>query len=94
MNQIYVQLSGHPCIHTQETGWQSGMRSCIMPGLPANLMQELNVVTVGIQGTVVDIYIGQVQLSREASGLQRNKVKGPLIFAFCEKRLDIVFFIL
>ena len=46
VNQSYVQLWGHPGIHTQKTGWQSGMRSCIMPGLPANLVQELNVGTV------------------------------------------------
>ena len=30
----------------QESGWQSGMRSCIMPGLTTYLMQELNVGTV------------------------------------------------
>ena len=31
------------CIHTQEKGWQSGVRSCIMPRLPTHLVQELNV---------------------------------------------------
>ena len=46
VNESYVQMWGHPCIHTQETGWKSGVRSCIMPGLPANLVQELNVGTV------------------------------------------------
>ena len=30
-------------IHAQETGWQFGVRSCIMPGLPENFMQLLNV---------------------------------------------------
>ena len=45
-NQSCVQLWGHPCIHAQETGWQSGARSCIMPGLPTHLVQELNVGTV------------------------------------------------
>ena len=33
-------------IHNQATGWQSGVRSCIMPGLPTHLVQELNVGTV------------------------------------------------
>ena len=27
-NQSYVQLWVYPCIHAQETGWQSGVRSC------------------------------------------------------------------
>ena len=30
----------------QEYGWQPGLRSCIMPGLPMHLVQELNVSTV------------------------------------------------
>ena len=35
----------HPC---PEKKWlQSGVRSCIMPGLPTHLVQELNVGTVG-----------------------------------------------
>ena len=46
MNQSYVQLCGHPCIHAQDTGWQSGVRSCITPGLLRHLVQELNVSTV------------------------------------------------
>ena len=29
----YFQLSGHLCIHAQETEWHTGVRSCIMPGL-------------------------------------------------------------
>ena len=33
-------------INTQENGLQSGVRSCIIPGLPAHLVQELNVGTV------------------------------------------------
>ena len=33
----------HSCIHAQETGWQSGMCSYILPGLPTYLVQELNV---------------------------------------------------
>ena len=32
-------------IHAQETGWQSGVWSCIMPGLTEHLMQESNVGT-------------------------------------------------
>ena len=46
MNQSYVQLCCHPCIHIQDTGWQSGVRSCITSGLPTHLVQELNVGTV------------------------------------------------
>ena len=42
----YFQLSGHLCIHAEETEWQSRVRSCIMPGLPTHLVQELNVGTV------------------------------------------------
>ena len=38
-----VRSSMHPY---PGKGWQSGVRSCIMPGLPANLVQELNVGTV------------------------------------------------
>ena len=33
-------------IHVQETGWKLGVRSCIMPGSPKHLVQELNVCTV------------------------------------------------
>ena len=29
------------CIHAQETRWQSGVRSCIMPGLPMYLVPSL-----------------------------------------------------
>ena len=35
-------------IHAQETGWQSGVRSCIMSGLPRHLVQESNVDTVRV----------------------------------------------
>ena len=34
---------GHTCIHAKENVWQSGVRSCIMPRLPAYVVQELNV---------------------------------------------------
>ena len=34
----------HPI--AQETGWQSGVRSSIMPGLPRHLVQELNISNV------------------------------------------------
>ena len=47
VNQRYVQL--HPCINTLEISWQLGLRSFIIPGLPAHLVQELNVGTVGVQ---------------------------------------------
>ena len=33
LNQSYIQFPGHSCIHAQKTGWQLGVRSCIMPGL-------------------------------------------------------------
>ena len=33
-------------IDAQETGWQSGVQSCIMPRLPTHLVQDLNVGTV------------------------------------------------
>ena len=39
-NQSYVQLQVHPYIQAQEIGWQSGVRSCIMPGLPMHLVKE------------------------------------------------------
>ena len=46
LNQIHVQLLGHLRFHAQKTGWRSGVRSCIMSGLPTHLVQELNVGTV------------------------------------------------
>ena len=33
-------------VHAQKTGLQLGVRSCIMPGLPTHLVQELNDGTV------------------------------------------------
>ena len=41
-------VGGHSCIYAQETEWQSGMWSCILPGLPTHLVQELNVGTVAL----------------------------------------------
>ena len=38
-----LKLSMHLC---QETRWRPGMRSCIIPGLPTHVVQELNVGTV------------------------------------------------
>ena len=43
MNQSYVQLWGHPRIYALQTGWQSGVRSCIMPRMATHLVQVLNV---------------------------------------------------
>ena len=40
-------------ISALETGWQSGMWSCIMPGLPTHLVQELNVGTVPLEQQVM-----------------------------------------
>ena len=48
LNQIHVQLRGHLRFHAQKTGWRSGERSCIMPGLPTHLVQELNVGIVAV----------------------------------------------
>ena len=38
----------HVCgvIHIQATGWQSGLRSCVMRELSTHLVQEVNVGTV------------------------------------------------
>ena len=33
-------------MHSQKTGWQLGMQSGIVPGLPMHLVQESNVSTV------------------------------------------------
>ena len=46
MRRSVVRLGICGRIHIQETGWQSGMRSCIMPGLSTHLVQELNADTV------------------------------------------------
>ena len=34
-----------PYFYAQKTGWQPVVESCIMPGLPAHLVQELHVHT-------------------------------------------------
>ena len=44
----YVRSGTCGCIHDQETSWQSGVRSCIMPGLPTHLVQELHVFIVAL----------------------------------------------
>ena len=31
VDQSYFHLRGHPCIYAEESGWQSGVRSCIKP---------------------------------------------------------------
>ena len=41
-----VRLSMHASIPRKETGWRSGVRSCIIPGLPMHLVQEVYVGTV------------------------------------------------
>ena len=48
---------GHPLTNEQETGWQSGMRSCIMLGLPTHLVQELNVGTVDWSGLLYSVHV-------------------------------------
>ena len=45
-NQGYFQFWGYPWVYAQDTGWQSGVRSCIMPRLPTHLVQELYIGTV------------------------------------------------
>ena len=47
---------GHLCIHAQKTGCQSGVWSCIMPGQPTHLVQELNVGTVPIEYAILAMY--------------------------------------
>ena len=42
-------------IHTQKNGLQSGVRLCIMTGLAAHLVQELNVGTVPIVRPMVEV---------------------------------------
>ena len=59
----YFLLWGHACIFAQETGWQSGMRSCIMPGLPTHLMQELNGSTVHALLAVSHLWQGLASLN-------------------------------
>ena len=56
MNQSYVQLCGHPCIHAQDTGWQSGLQSCIAPGLHTHIVQELNVGIVRYECTAIIVH--------------------------------------
>ena len=46
--QSYFHFWGHLCLDDQETGGQSGVWSCIMPGMPMHLVQELNVGTVSL----------------------------------------------
>ena len=41
--RLVIRLFLHPYT---KSGWHSGMRSCIMPGLPTDSVQELNVGTV------------------------------------------------
>ena len=36
------------CIYAKDTGGQSGVWSCVMPGQPTHLVQELNVGTVSL----------------------------------------------
>ena len=43
-----LSCEGIQCIRAQETGWQSGVRSCIMPGIQRYLVQELSIGTEDI----------------------------------------------
>ena len=54
-SKLYVQLWGHPCIHVQETGWRSGVRSCVFAGLPTHLVQDLQLATVHTSDCVGDL---------------------------------------
>ena len=49
--RLVVRLGICGRIHAQDTGCQSGVRSCSMPGLSAHLVQELNASTVAIHLT-------------------------------------------
>ena len=46
--RIKATSNCHPCVRAKETGWPSGVRSCIMPGLSTHSVQELNIGTLGI----------------------------------------------
>ena len=45
-----------------ENGWQSGMRSCIMPGLATLLVQELNGSTVAVETIPINKELDDVTL--------------------------------
>ena len=55
-------------MHAQLTGWQSGVRSCIAPGLPWHKREKLNV------GTVVVYFLVKVEAEH---------LKNALCFRFC-----------
>ena len=54
---MYVQFGGNPCIHVYETGCQSGVRTCSMPGQPRHLVQKLNVGTVHVPTSAIGILV-------------------------------------
>ena len=60
-----VKLSMH--LIAQKTGWQSFMRSYIMPGLQAYLVQELNVNTVEMF-----LQLSKTDLSKRTSIWKKN----------------------
>ena len=45
-SKLHVHLWAQKCTHGHGTGWESGVRSCLMPGLPTHLVQDLNIGTV------------------------------------------------
>ena len=72
MLRSVVRLSMHPA---EETGWQSGVQSCIMPGLPTHLVQELNIDTVVARiATLGNVY----QQSFSGTDSEGNSLKWTL----------------
>ena len=51
-----VRSGTHGRIHVQETGWQSGVQSCIGPGLPRYLVMELNAECIYLKVAIVQTF--------------------------------------
>ena len=73
-NQSYVELLGQPCIHSQETGSQSGVRSFIMP---THLVQELNVSTVIYWNFAESDWDSNADFYRELGSKDKEIKAGP-----------------
>ena len=68
------RLFMHPC---QETGWQFGVWSCIMPGLPRYLVQELNAGTVHVWWFPLREYYNKLR-HKLLEGFSMKKSNWPL----------------
>ena len=62
--------------YAQEAGWQSGVRSFIIPGLHTNIVQKLNVGTVYRQLHANNVYcrptMAAVGTGKRVDGLKQN----------------------